>query len=760
MKKLKTILIIIHVLVIAGCLIWFPFFRKNQFMGTYQSAEDKIFSATGGWNEERGSYYVDELNGNAGVFTCGPYIELKKGVYEVTVYYKSTTDGNIAYAYDDDAHTFARALYNNTLALDSSHTMKQSTFWVNKPLNYFEIRTEYMGSGSLEIKEIVIRETLQTYFRTVFTWLCLLAGVDVVFGVYSLYKKNRIDKNWLITAFTLAGITVLTSVPFFTDGIMTVVDRNTVGDNNIHLMRIVGLAEGLRDGDFPVYIQPVWLDDYGYAMPIFYGDLFLYLPAALFLIGFPLFWVYNFYLLFVNFATVIIAFFCYKGIFKEHKIALICSIISACSVYRVTTMVNYESLGVFTSFAFLPLIAYGMYLICFESKSQKAWIIMALGMTFLLNSHLLTTEITAAAIAMTMIGAACLFFRRESIVAMIKAVACSVLLNIGFLVPMISYMRKELYLTSSNWNVESWQNRGPGIAEHFVLFPGGATERKLDFVLLCAASVFCLLLLQLAGERLNQAAIQYKKMGILAFSLLLIFTWMSTSYFPWDWIYVHLPWTHWLTSTIQEPMRFAQIAEVFGVILLGCTLVLVEQTRAEIAWKQYFTIAVLAVTFLSFESTVSDYIKNGIVWKVYDTAALDTCNIGTKEYLPADADVSLYHQEFATADENVLLIDYKKKGTTIQFTGQNLNKAESRIQVPLVYYWDYHAIDDKGMELRTECSQEKTLQVVLPADYSGHVTISFKAPILWNLAKGISLITAIGLVCICNKNRKKKNESI
>ena len=56
-------------------------------------------------------------------------------------------------------------------------------------------------------------------------------------------------------------------------------------DIYFHLMRIEGLAQGMKTGDFPVRIQPAWYGGYGYAVSVFYSDLFLYPVALLRLAG-------------------------------------------------------------------------------------------------------------------------------------------------------------------------------------------------------------------------------------------------------------------------------------------------------------------------------------------------------------------------------------------------------------------------------------------------------------------------------------------
>ncbi|MDR0838346.1 MAG: hypothetical protein LBN99_01740, partial [Oscillospiraceae bacterium] len=48
-----------------------------------------------------------------------------------------------------------------------------------------------------------------------------------------------------------------------------------------HLTRIEGVYEGLLSGQFPVRLNPTFLNGYGYADAIMYPTLFLYFPAAL-----------------------------------------------------------------------------------------------------------------------------------------------------------------------------------------------------------------------------------------------------------------------------------------------------------------------------------------------------------------------------------------------------------------------------------------------------------------------------------------------
>lgn len=53
-----------------------------------------------------------------------------------------------------------------------------------------------------------------------------------------------------------------------------------------YLMWIESIAQEIKDGILFVHMNVMINDDYGYPMLVFYGDLFLYIPALLKLVVF------------------------------------------------------------------------------------------------------------------------------------------------------------------------------------------------------------------------------------------------------------------------------------------------------------------------------------------------------------------------------------------------------------------------------------------------------------------------------------------
>ena len=89
---------------------------------------------------------------------------------------------------------------------------------------------------------------------------------------------KKIDKNEVL-------IVLLISFAFC---ILLLFDHLYIGaDLGFHISRIKGLADSLSAHQLTAYISPYTNNGFGYAMGLFYGDIFLYPFAFLYLVGVP-----------------------------------------------------------------------------------------------------------------------------------------------------------------------------------------------------------------------------------------------------------------------------------------------------------------------------------------------------------------------------------------------------------------------------------------------------------------------------------------
>lgn len=129
-------------------------------------------------------------------------------------------------------------------------------------------------------------------------------------------------------------IAVLVSLPLFLSGI----GEQFGQDLNFHLMRIEGIATELQNRVFPVKIETLWMEGYGNPVSVYYGDILLYFPAILRLMGVPLVTVYKLFVAGINLFSCIIAYWGFFKVFQKNDVAFIAMAAYVTSTYRMTNL--------------------------------------------------------------------------------------------------------------------------------------------------------------------------------------------------------------------------------------------------------------------------------------------------------------------------------------------------------------------------------------------------------------------------------------
>ena len=139
--------------------------------------------------------------------------------------------------------------------------------------------------------------------------------------------------------FGLALLLLFSSLPLLQDTMLS------SGDLGYHMLRMMGIKDGILAGQFPVRIAPKWQQGYGYASSIFYGETLLYVGALFRLIGFSFITSYRLFLLFINALTILVAYYSFRKIFEDRNIGLLCTVLYTLSVYRLSKTYICGSLG-------------------------------------------------------------------------------------------------------------------------------------------------------------------------------------------------------------------------------------------------------------------------------------------------------------------------------------------------------------------------------------------------------------------------------
>ena len=217
---------------------------------------------------------------------CGAV--LGSGAYQVNIIYDSVSSQDMV-SIDQSSgslrfHTqYGALLRASELRLADGLQEAETRFWLRPGCRQTEVNLSvwYHGSGRLAVKEIRIEE--KRAYRVI---LCVavaffMAFCDFLYLVFVRTKAGVSDvkKKWIVAG--ILGITVFASITYFADFLYC----NPGHDLQFHISRIISLAEGIREMQIPHRMQFEMLNGYGYASPLFYGELFLLLPAVL----------YNFY---------------------------------------------------------------------------------------------------------------------------------------------------------------------------------------------------------------------------------------------------------------------------------------------------------------------------------------------------------------------------------------------------------------------------------------------------------------------------------
>lgn len=515
-------------------------------------------------------FYVDDSYDGEGKYISTPSITLDRGIYEITVDYetkygKSTVEAvSLQDAYND--------IYSDAATLEKNINRISFNIYVNKNAreiqirgNLFENIDDYLLIRNIHIKSFPLN-TLYEVFKLlfgliVFDFILLMLYLKKELVKFSFYEQRK------VSLFLLASIAFLSSLPLFVDYLIW------GHDLAFHLMRIEGLKDGLYSGAFPVKIQPTWCNNNGYAVGVFYGDLLLYIPAFLRVLRVPEYIAYKIYVAIINIVTVCISYFCFNKISKNKIYGILGCALYTLSMYRLTNVYVRAAVGEYTAMAFLPLILLGFYKVFMDDINDKnykknLWYLV-IGFTGVIQSHILSFEMVVF-----FSGVVCLLmikrtFRKSTFLLLLKSTFTTILLNLGFLIPLFDYMRDVLIINDKSRTTDSiyWiQKSGIYISQILgnsfnkngqnqfsKLGMAGEMPLGIGLVFVIIGIIFLYILFVK-----NYST----KEGIFCLLLILMALFLTTNLFPYDYLCEKLGKLSLFITNLQFPWRFLSIASV------------------------------------------------------------------------------------------------------------------------------------------------------------------------------------------------------
>lgn len=520
----------------------------------------------------------------------------------------------------------------------------------------------------------------------------------------------------------LIVFSLLTLFPYFLNNFIYHQD-----DIFFHRTRLESYYEAVKQLDFFPRLFSTMGNNYGYAADLFYPSL-LTLPFALFrLVGIGFVHSFFLYQFLISLTTAAIAYKVMKAMTGSKYQGLFFSILYTTATYRLIDQSIRGALGETLAFCFLPMILYAVYAIVYKEKDN--WLLLTVGMSLLIASHLITAFYATIFIVIFLILHFHLLDRRK-VISILKAGVSSAFLTAWFFLP---YLEQTMQVTFNFTKAKLWL-----IGLDFTL--GDLLGNSLSNIGKASEALKPNFGIFILGV-LIYAMLHYKKLtdsakALTNTTLLLIVA--STNLFFWA------SFQDTFLSVIQFEWRLLIFVTLFGSIL--ATWILFR--HIDKSEKTIFLFSALLIFLLTYSFNVHTMeissSKNSFIITDENFEEFQQSEIGHgREYLVKDTDTSTYFMNpVPKIDQTVYLTNTTQKHSykTSEYNVQLLN--DSVVQLPKFYYIGYATSVDGTATSYYEKDGFLTMDV--PAG-EHEIIVTYVGTMIQRVSVWLSLLTGIAL---------------
>lgn len=721
--------------------------------------EDHSFYISG-WNDEEsyGRWVV-----GTGLF------DLKQGMYEVRVDYESLLyNTEVGGNCEDKTGTLQilrtkkteDKLCYNELRFQDGHTHQRTRLWIRNigGEQDLQLMVNFYGVGELRVDKILIRELTAWRLMRLLGWLVLFLLVD---AVYIYFFVSRKASNKTAAAILLFAV-FFASLPLMTDSLFW------GHDLDFHLNRIIALANGLEAGHLFVPIQTEVLNGYGYASPLFYSQLFLYLPAILYNLAVPAQVCYQIYAILVNIATCLIAYYSFKGLVRDNKIAAAGALIYLLSAYRITNLYVRAAVGEYTAMAFYPLIVYGFVRVYTTEETKlgiRDYLPIVLGLSGLIESHVLSCELAAMFIAVVCLVNYRKTFVPKRFITLAKAAVLTLCVNMAFILPFIQSMQMDIRVNDDP--VNQIQVQGTYLQQVFSAFQVSFGDSRIGMnsemsLSLGISLVMGLVIFAACCSMQNEWRTRKSstvKVGVLCTVFTVVCIVLSLRIFPWDSIENFSKLLAKVLCIVQFPWRYLSMATVFAAVVTVIGLYVVKEIKS--ARTMQFLGGVLCLTAVFTNSLYMAGFTDGIgIERVYGDADVEKA-VSSGEYILSDTIEGNLRWRRVNADPKFVTVSgYAYQGGVTTFDCVNIADTEMAVEIPLMNYDNYYACDMvTGESIGIMNGTDNRVSLAIPAGFDSSIKVVYRFPLLWKLSYAVSFITVLLTVAAVVLDRRKRRNA-
>ena len=606
-------------------------------------------------------------------------------------------------------------------------------FTVEEDCEDFKIEFEFAAGTYMDIYQVKLYTP--DYQDDAFTLLFFAVGASIL---WLMIGTGRLTRENMAPVLFIALAVLIGSAPALKTTFV-------IGhDGTYHMARLLNLADGLKNGQFPVRMGGFAYDGYGGVMSVFYPDTFLYPFALMILGGASAVYVCNVFSVALNIGAALSMYAAAKRLFEKRWAATGASILYTLASYRVVNVFTRVAFGEALAMVFLPLFLVNLYdVVCGDARRWKG---LALSAACIFCSHMITTLFCAVLAA----GFCLLHIRKiilqKRLLPLVKAVLVCLLLCLYRIGPLVMYSMQglgadDLFRNITEFSVELGQ---------VLMMNAGTITRETNNPQIMDFSVEIGLPLMIGAALALYAALQKEERGKSEWAALklvaggALMTIAATDFFPWGAVslltqgqvgYIQFTWRLLILAT---PML--ALAGGYGLCEFGGK----RQDAAAVAALSMAVICVMPIFSSEIQNPI--YVEKGVIISPFMGRSFP-------EYTYSDTtDFLAIRKRSVEIIGDAEMADYEKRSTTI--TAQVSARTESRITFPLFDYDGFRATVD-GREIAVERGSNNRVSVVLPAGTSGALKIWFAGKGWWRVGDAVSAAALIGLLFWMKKGEKK-----
>lgn len=575
-------------------------------------------------------------------------------------------------------------------------------------------------------------------------------------NIFNLYNKiaNCIDNSgryqFIIFTIILFVLSTLMMIWYFPD------ETASAGGTDImfHANRFYAIIQSIEFGTFPFYINSHTLNEYGYAVNLFYPD-FMLIPFAFLIPSIGLAASYKLIIFTHTILCGILSYWCIGKVTKSNIVAFLFSLLYTFALYRIIDFSYRGALGEFISFTFLPIVFWGLYEILYGNYKQK-WYIIAIGFTCLIYTHLLS-----AFLIFLMICIALLICYKAILKTPLRffylgiAGMTSLLLSSFFLFPMFEQLMDNSFYFQTHPLADQIGPQSYAVRRILWSMFSGLTDQKLRI-----ESIGILLIIPLLFRIAIKGKHPFLKFADISMICGFILIFAVSDQFPW----YTFPFNK--LAILQFPFRLLQPAS-FLLASSGAIYMAIIGNKT----NRTLVIACLIIGGITFSLKTTGGVYQGYnTYKINNTDNynLDHFEVVGAEYIPSvvpstETDDIRYRIQYIidrgpvieSSDSSSIIsnIERNKAMFNFKFESEHPNK----VVLPLLYYKGYKATLNDNIDLNIKQNKDGLIEITIHE--SGNVEVWYNGTFIQRFSLIISIATLLLLglfISLCRDKQKKK----